>query len=413
MFNFGRPPKNPGTKLYEVLEVSQTATESEIKKSYKKMSMQYHPDRPTGDAEKFKQINKAKDVLLDPKKREIYDEYGEEGLDNNPDGQPDMPDDLIDLIMPGMRRQRAQQGPKKSKNMGVKLEVSLEDLYTGKTMPFEFNRYVKCSDCKATGANDPSDISDCESCKGKGQQVRMTQMGPMITQQIMPCNDCQGKGKRVKKGKECNKCNGKKMAEEVFKTEVVIRAGMNNGDQICLKGKAHQHPDCDETGDLVLIVEELPSENGLIRNGNDLIYEKNIDLVDALCGIEFYIKQLDGRYLKASYDDVISSEQLLKIDSEGMPILDDMNCGDMFVRFKVTFPLSLDGKRKKLLRKILQKTSSDIMEVEPDKDDDVEDKVLEPIDDSKYHINDGDNPFMNMHSNGDSDGEQHVECAQQ
>lgn len=415
MFNFGRPPKNPGTKLYEVLEVSQTATPAEIKKAYKSLSMKYHPDRPTGDSEKFKEINRAKEVLLNPKQREIYDEYGEEGLNGQSDG-PDMPEDLIDMIIPGMRRRQTPQGPRKSKNIGIKFSVTLEDMYTGGTMPFEYERNIKCKDCDAFGSTNPKDLVNCEACKGKGQQVRITQMGPMVTQQIMPCDVCNGKGKCVEKGKECKTCKGKVMIQEIYKTDVSIRAGMHNGDQICLKGKAHQHPECEETGDLFLILEEVPSESGLVRNDNDLVYEKKIDLVDALCGVEFYIKHLDNRYLKVSYADIISDNQHLKVEGEGMPILDDMSFGDLYIKFNVIFPLTLDNKRKGLLKKILQKSGGDILnEVEPDKEDDVEDRVMTPIDDKVYHDNHNQNPFRNeenVHFMGDDDGGG-AECVQQ
>lgn len=413
MFNFNKP-RNPGTELYKILGVSQTATEAEIISAYKKLAKVLHPDKPTGDAEKFKKINYAKEMLCDPEKRRIYDESGEEGLNDSSNGRPDMPgmpDDIFDLFMPGMRRRQTPRGPSKSKHMGVKLEVSLEDLYTGKTVPFEFDRFIKCSQCKATGANSPEDIVTCEACGGKGQQVRIAQMGHMTTQQIMQCDTCYGKGKSIKKGKECSKCKGERMCEEKYKTDVSIRAGMSNGDKISLKGKAHEHPDCDETGDLYVVIEEIPNSSGIMRNGNDLIYEKQIDLVDALCGVKFYIKQLDGRYLNVSYDDVITSNQLLKIEGEGMPILDNMSNGDMLVKFNVSFPLVLDSKRKKLLRKILPKTSDILGGIEPDSNSDVEEKVLESINDTTYDNEDNEaHHFGDFHGGEESQG---VECAQQ
>jgi DnaJ family protein A protein 2 len=416
MFNFQQAkPNNPGTKLYELLGVSRDATTNDIKKAYRKLSMKYHPDRPDGDEEKFKQINFANEVLTDPERRKVYDEAGEEGLEQMAQGGngSGIPEDLIDLLMPGMRRGKPRRGPTRSENIGVKLEVSLEDLYTGKTVQFEFKRLIKCKKCNAKGTMNDSDIIKCKKCDGKGQVIHIRQMGPMIQQNIMPCGDCRGKGTTIKEGKECNECNGKRVTEDTFKTDISVRPGSKYGDQICLKGKAHENPDCGETGDLILIIQEKINKSGFIRRENDLIYNKTIDLVDALCGIEFYVKQLDGRFIKVSYGGVIKPGQVMKVENEGMPILNDSGCGDLFIKFTINFPTSLNEKRTDLLKKILPK-STDILAVKPDENDEVFEKELEVIEESDtIDDNDNDNVKYFFQNEEEENSSGAPECIQQ
>jgi DnaJ family protein A protein 2 len=409
-------PNNPGTKLYEVLGINRDATINEIKKAYRKLSMKYHPDRPNGDEEKFKQINFANEILTDPERKEIYDEAGEEGLEQMAQGGdgPGIPDDLIDLLMPGMRRGRQRRGPKKSDNISTKLEVSLEDLYTGKTVQFELKRYIKCKKCNAKGTMNDSDIVKCKKCDGKGQVIHIRQMGPMIQQHIMPCNDCRGKGTSIKDGKQCKDCNGKRIAEDTFKTDISVRPGSKYGDQICLRGKAHDNPECQETGDLILIIQEKVNKSGFVRKDNDLIYNKTIDLVNALCGIEFYIKQLDGRFIKISYNGIIEPGQVMKIENEGMPILDEGGSGDLLIKFTINFPISLDEKRTDLLKKILPK-STDILEVKPNDDSEVSERELDVIHESETINNDNNHNeyFFQQHGQGDENESGAPECIQQ
>lgn len=429
MFNFPTQHTKPGTKLYEVLGVSQTASESEITKAYRQLSMKYHPDRPDGDEEKFKEINYANEILSDPSTREIYDKAGEEGLKNMDEGGGGGgPTDLADLIaqmtgmgmpgmgMPGMGRPgMGRPRVRRSNDIGVNVDISLEDLYTGKTLDFEFDRNIKCTQCNGKGAEDAKNIVDCKDCKGQGQKIFVRQMGPgMISQQIAPCDKCAMTGKSIKPGKECKKCKGQKLIEEKIKMDINIRPGSKNRDKICLKGKANEEPNADETGDLYIIINETPSKIGLERRGDDLYRTKDITLMEALCGTKFYVKQLDGRFLKVEHEDIIVPNQQLKIRGEGMPILDDMDNGDMIIKFNVEFPKKLDDKRKELLKTIFekifkkQKNVLDENEEEP-KEDDIFNAVLEELDEDDNQDSDepeGEHPFAFLSQLiGDDEGE--------
>ena len=374
--------------------------------------MKLHPDRPEGDEEKFKEINFAHKILSDSGTREIYDKSGEDGLKNMDEGGGGgVPTDLADLIaqmtgmrMPGMGMP-GRGGPRvsRSNDIGVNVDVSLEDLYTGKTLDFEFDRNIKCTVCNAKGTEDDKNMIDCKDCNGQGQQMFVRQMGPgMQSRQIMACRACSGNGKSIKPGKECKKCEGKKLIEEKIKMDISIRPGSCNRDKICLKGKSNEDPDADETGDLYVIINETPSKLNLERRGNDLYYTKDINLMDALCGTKFYVKQLDGRYLKVEHNDIIVPNQQLKIRGEGMPILDDMDNGNMMIRFNVEFPKKLDDKRKELLKTIFdkifkkQKNVLEENEEEP-KEDDIFNAVLEELEEDEVQDdsdNNEDQPFV-------------------
>ena len=220
-------------------------------------------------------------------------------------------------------------------------------------------------------------------------------------------------GKAIEKGKECSKCLGKRIIMDDVKLEVPIPPGTVEGDKICLRGQAHDNPDCSETGDLYLIINQKASKTGLRREGDDLIYEKEIDLVGALCGVEFYIKHLDDRYIKAKFTGIIHSGQVMKIDNEGMPRQkNDMGFGDMYVKFIINFPNKLSDKRKELLRKILP-GSENIFDVKPGKDDNIDEKEM-VASDNKYQSH-----FNNMRSEmtedmmSEDENEQATECVQQ
>lgn len=364
------------TEYYEKMGVSQDASTKEIQKAFRKFAVKNHPDKLDKKAEdyeekveKFKEMSGIYEVLTDDEKRKMYDMGGEEAVQGGMSGgMPGgmNPEDLMDLLTGG-RRRRQRQAPDASPDMTVPLKVPLEDLYNGKDKSINFTRKVKCLNCDAKGAVKPEDIISCPRCKGTGQYVSLhrTPMGEMMQQ--MPCRQCQAKGKSIKTGKECKECMGQKMVNQKLELDIRIEPGMMENQGILVEGKANQHPDCPTSGNLIFVIEELPSKTGLQREGNNLIYTKEVDLVDALCGVEFLIKHLDGRYLNASYSGVIPAGQVMIIENEGMPIQGTDKKGDLFVKFITHYPTELDDERKKFLRKILPKTDS-LFKVKPPSD---------------------------------------------
>lgn len=199
-------------KFYELLGVQKNATTDEIKKAFRKLALKMHPDRG-GDTEKFQELNRAYEVLSDPEKRELYDNYGEEGLKEGGGGGPDLSDLLGGMFGMGGGRGK-QSGPKKGKSVLHPVKATLADLYNGKTSKVVVNRDRICSKCNGVGGKAGS-VQTCSGCKGRGMRTYMQQLGPgMYSQSTRPCDDCQGQGETVSEKDKCKTCEGKKVVKE-------------------------------------------------------------------------------------------------------------------------------------------------------------------------------------------------------
>lgn len=260
------------TKFYKMLEVEKGATEAEIKKAYRKMAIKHHPDKG-GDQERFKDINKAYEVLGDADKRAKYDRYGEEGLE---DGGGD-PSDIFNAFFGGGgggggggRKPRRQ----KTKDVVQPLKVTLEDMYNSKTKKMAITRQV---------IDKKKGVTSCGECGGRGVKVEVIRMGPMIQQMQSACGACGGEGKSFKTKQE----------REVL--EVHIQKGAPDSHKVVFKEMADEHPEAD-AGDVVFVLKEQEHKD-FKRKGCDLFLERKISLVEALCGFEIEVTHLDGRRL--------------------------------------------------------------------------------------------------------------------
>lgn len=323
------------SKFYEVLGVSKTATAAEIKKAYRKLALKNHPDKG-GDPELFKQITVAYEVLSDAEKRELYDQYGEEGLQNGGGGH-----DASDIFSQFFRggSSRGRRGPQKGEDLTHPLKVSLEDLYNGKTVKLAVNRDVICGGCEGRGGAEGAEKT-CETCQGRGMRVQLRQIGPGMVQQMQSvCPDCRGQGKTIREQDRCKSCKGKKVTKERKVLEVHIEKGMRHGQRITFSGEADQAPGT-IPGDIIFVVQE--KEHSLFqRKGGNLIMEKKITLVEALCGFEMIVEHLDGRHLhiKSRPGEVIKPNQFKAVNGEGMPTHGNPFVkGQLVILFKVEFP---------------------------------------------------------------------------
>jgi len=250
----------------------------------------------------------------------------------------------------------SQRGPKKTEDIVHQLDVSLEDLYNGKTSKLAVTRNQLCTNCKGSGAKSGVTGGKCKKCEGRGIRIIIKQMGPMIQQMQTVCDACGGKGETIKEEDKCKGCKGKKVSKEKKILQVYVDKGMKNGQKITFAGEADEAPGA-ETGDIIIVLAER-KHDVFKRNGNDLYMEMNLSLVEALCGFSLTIKHLDGRTLlvKSSPGEIIQHGEIRSIAGEGMPTYKHpFDKGSLFIQFIVELPhtKSLTSKQIEELEKIL------------------------------------------------------------
>lgn len=243
-------------------------------------------------------------------------------------------------------------GPRKGKDLVHRVNVSLEDLYKGKTTKLALTRSVICSKCSGKGGKEGA-VRECATCHGRGIRLVMRQLGPMIQQIQQPCHDCQGTGEIINQKDKCRQCNGKKTVQEKKLLEVHINKGMRGGQHITFTGESDQAPDT-VPGDVVIVIEEKPHDR-FKRDATTLWTDVHIDLLTALAGGQFSIKHLDERALivKIKPGEVIKEGALKVIHGEGMPSERHHEPGDLYVKLSVDFPESLPIDKIPLLEQAL------------------------------------------------------------
>ncbi|ORZ01142.1 hypothetical protein BCR43DRAFT_486447 [Syncephalastrum racemosum] len=332
------------SKLYDVLGISPDASDSDLKKAYRKLALKYHPDKNPEAGDKFKEISHAYEILSDPEKRQMYDQFGEEGLNGQGGmgGGMDAEDLFSQLFGGGLfggggGGRRGPSGPRRGKDMMHQLKVSLEDLYSGKTSKLALQKHVTCSKCEGRGGKEGA-VHTCRSCGGQGVRVIMRQMGPMVQQIQQPCSDCRGEGEVINDKDRCKNCMGKKIISERKILEVHIDKGMRDGQRITFAGEGDQAPGI-IPGDIIIAIDEKPHER-FQRKGDDLIYQAKIDLLTALAGGQFAIPHLDDRVLLVSVlpGEAIKPDLVKVIPNEGMPTYRHHDHGHLYVKFTVEFP---------------------------------------------------------------------------
>ncbi|KAG9149114.1 hypothetical protein Leryth_010704 [Lithospermum erythrorhizon] len=370
---FGRgPKKSDNTKYYDLLGVSKTATEDEIKKAYRKAAIKNHPDKG-GDPEKFKEVAQAYEILSDAEKREIYDQYGEDALKEGMGGGGGM-NDPFDIFQSffggspfggGSSRGRRQR---RGEDVVHPLKVSLEDLFNGTTKKLSISRNVLCSKCNGKGSKSGAS-SKCSGCRGSGMKVTTRQIGPGMIQQMQSvCNECRGSGETISDKDRCPQCKGEKVVPEKKVLEVAVEKGMQHGQKITFPGVADEEPDT-VTGDIVFVV-QLKEHPKFTRKGNDLFVEHTLSLTEALCGFQFVLSHLDGRQLliKSMAGEVVKPDQYKAIEDEGMPMHQrPFMKGKLYIHFTVEFPDSLGLEQVKALEAVLPpKPESQLTDMELD-----------------------------------------------
>lgn len=343
------PAEVDNKKLYDVLGLSQKATPEEIRRAFKKLALETHPDKG-GDSEKFKEVNAAYEILSKPEKREIYDKHGFEGLKNNGAGAGGF-GDIFDIFFNGRGKGQARETPQLKPTV-KEVKITLEEAFHGKMFELDVERMVLCASCDGKGGLDPK---TCSPCKGRGVVVKMVQLGPgMYTQSQADCKDCKGTGKVIEKKNICKECKGDKLIKKTEKIEVPIAVGVPDEDKIVIKGKGNEHFEY-RTGDLVVIV-KIKEHAQFRRVKNDLHIDMKISLLEALAGFKFNIQHLDGNKvsIETGKDEITSHKQTKMVQNLGMPHhRSPMTHGELFVHFSVEFPTKVTQEQVEVLRKVL------------------------------------------------------------
>ncbi|XP_072349076.1 dnaJ homolog subfamily A member 1-like isoform X1 [Scyliorhinus torazame] len=326
------------TAYYEILGVKPNAPSEEIKKAYRKLALKYHPDKNPDEGEKFKLISQAYEVLSDSKKRDLYDQGGEQAIKEGGVGGGGFssPMDIFDMFFGGGGR---MQREKRGKDVVHQLAVSLEDLYNGATRKLALKKNVICDKCDGFGGKKGA-VEKCPNCKGRGIEIHVQQIGPGMVQQIQTmCSECHGQGEQINPKDRCKNCNGRKIVKERKILEVYVDKGMQDGQKITFHGEGDQEPGL-EPGDVIIVLDQ--KDHDLFRrHGNDLVMKMEILLVEALCGFKRTIQTLDKRTLLITSNpgDVIKLGSLKCVLNEGMPIYrDPFEKGLLIIQFSVKFP---------------------------------------------------------------------------
>jgi DnaJ homolog subfamily A member 2 len=287
---------------------------------------------------------------------------------------------------PGFGGEAGPKRPRRGPDDQQKYEVTLEELYKGKTAKFVSTKNVMCSHCKGTGGKEKAKPQTCERCKGNGVTVGLRSVGPgLVTQERVICDTCSGTGKNFKEKDKCKKCKGKRTTSEKKQLEIYIPRGAQQGERIVLEGEADQVPD-QTPGDLVFTLVEIDHEV-FQRAGDDLSAELEITLAEALTGFSrVVLKHLDGRGIHIDHPQgkVLQPNQVLKVAGEGMPLKKSDLKGDLYLVVKIEFPengWTEDPTAFASLQKILPKPATpieatEVDEVEYDSDADIDDVSL-------------------------------------
>ncbi|KAG8363425.1 hypothetical protein BUALT_Bualt19G0021300 [Buddleja alternifolia] len=357
---FGRAPKRSNNlEYYEILGVPRSSTQDELKKAYKKAAIKNHPDKG-GDPEKFKEVAQAYEVLSDRKKREIYDEYGQDGLKEGMGGASDAHDpfNIFESFFgggfSGGRGSRSRK--RRGEDVVHPLRVSLEDLYNGTTRKLSISRNILCPNCKGKGSKSGS-CDRCYGCQGTGVRTTNQQMGPGMIQRMQHvCSECRGSGELIRERDKCSQCKGKKVTQEKKLLEVHVEEGMHHGQKIVFSGEADEAPDT-IPGDIVFVLQQKANLK-FERKSDDLYVEHNLNLREALCGFQFVLTHLDGRKLliKSNPGKVIKPDSYMAINDEGMPQYQrPFMKGQLIFHFNVDFPNSrfLSPEKLRILQTVL------------------------------------------------------------
>lgn len=354
---------------YEVLGIPKTASDDEIKKAFRRLARQYHPDVNKDDPnaeKKFKEVNEAYEVLSDPQKRAAYDHYGHAGTDPNfgqgfggaggfGDFGFDGVGDIFDMFFGGGGR-RQRNGPERGADLRYDMEITFEDAAFGTTRTIEVPRNEVCPECSGNRAKPGTPITTCPNCKGSGQ-VRVAQntaFGRFVN--VTTCSRCQGEGKIIET--PCPACHGKGRVRRSRKIEVKIPAGVDTGSKLRMSGEGEAGTRGGGPGDLYIFIAVKPHAH-FRRQGDDVLSEVKIGLAQAALGTTVVVSTLDGD-VDLKIPEGTQTDTVFRLRGRGITHLRGHGRGDQHVRVKVVVPTKLSKEQRDALLRYAEASGEDI-----------------------------------------------------
>jgi molecular chaperone DnaJ len=350
---------------YEVLGVEKGASESDLKRAYRKMAMKYHPDKNPDDKaaeDKFKEVNEAYEVLSDAEKRSLYDQFGHAGVNQNAGGGfgggfngqgfggfEDIFGDLFGGGFGGFG-QRRPNGPRKGADVRVDITIDFEEAAFGVKKEIEFLRSEDCPTCGGEGAEPGTGTHSCSECGGSGQ-IRYAQrslFGESI--QVRECDHCHGKGQVF--DKPCHTCKGHGKVRKKKKMTIDIPAGVDSGSVLSLRGEGQLGTKGGPRGDVKVVI-RVRDHKMFVRDGNHVLYELHISYAQAALGAEVVVPTLEGK-VKYKIAPGTQSGTMFRLKGKGIPVLNGYGKGDQYVKVIVDIPTKLNDEQKTKLMEFAQ-----------------------------------------------------------
>jgi len=355
---------------YEVLGLGRNATPDEIKKAYRKLAMQYHPDRNSDHsaADQFKEVKEAYEVLNEPEKRSRYDQFGHAGVDGalGSSGMGGFEGfgggfpfgDIFETFFGGggASASARRRAPGRGTDLRYDLTIEFEDAVFGTERELEIPRMEVCHICSGSGAEPGTQAVACPKCNGTGEFRRVQQsiLGQFVN--VTMCSNCKGEGKV--NANPCKNCHGQGREKVVRRIKVGIPAGVDDNSQIRLTGEGEPGVNSGPRGNLYVVVEVKPHRY-FRREANDIVIDLPVNIAQAALGSEVEVPTVDGpTVLKIPAG--TQSGRVLRLKGKGVPFLRDRGRGDQLIRIGVTIPTNLTDKQKKLMKELGETFGQDV-----------------------------------------------------
>jgi molecular chaperone DnaJ len=353
---------------YEVLEVSRNASQDEIKKAFRRLARQYHPDvnKGAGADSMFKEINEANEVLSDPEKRTMYDRFGHNGLSGSPGFDPfgsgaDPFGSIFEAFFGGSAGQRGpQRGPQRGADLRYTLSISVEEALFGTEKEIEFRRLEGCPACRGSGAEPGTDPVRCPKCGGLGEIRQRAPIFNMVT--VTTCDQCRGEGTVI--AIPCKECRGEGRVRQNRSLKVKIPAGVDGASQMRITGEGESGPRGGPHGNLYVVIDVQPHAY-FVREGNDILLELPLNVAQATLGADLEVPTVDGSE-RLRVPPGTQSGATFRLQKKGVPFLRGNGRGDQIVVTRVVVPSRLNDQQRRLFQELADSLEPEQIGGQPD-----------------------------------------------